>query len=415
MTTNLKTVVEISECFPNKFKPVTGEFILQHVKALSRHCNVIAIVPLRLIPPKELLSLNPFKLFTNLKKWFSFLNATNNFSEGNLKVIYFRYFSLPRPFFESIEDQTVSFFYYSKIKNLINNKNPDVIYCNWLRPWAGLSKKLADNFNIPLVIDHHEDIPTLKNLFPDNYKIFLKSLGNADRIIVHSTVNKEELLNESIDLNNEVTINYLGQNFSVDDSVKHFNKCKAKLVCVSHLYERRKNIDVLIKAISLMKNQFDFELKIIGEGSLKKDYIDLTNELNLQDKIFFTGAKSQTQINAVLDESDLFILPSYPEAFGIVFIEALAKGLPVITAEGNGGGEELRKLGYDVVLVKHNSSAELSKAVEELFNDKSRMSEMSSKGKKIVKKYFTWEKNGLRTYDILNDALNNFRKNKCAE
>ena len=68
MTSEKLTVAEISECFPNKFKPVTGEFISQHARALSQFCNVIMIVPLRYVPPKELFSLNPFKLFEGISK-----------------------------------------------------------------------------------------------------------------------------------------------------------------------------------------------------------------------------------------------------------------------------------------------------------------------------------------------------------
>ncbi|MDQ3193591.1 MAG: hypothetical protein M3P82_01190, partial [Bacteroidota bacterium] len=63
------TVVEISECFPDTSNPVTGEFILQHVRALSKYCKVITIVPLRYVPPKELISLNPSKTFSGIVNW----------------------------------------------------------------------------------------------------------------------------------------------------------------------------------------------------------------------------------------------------------------------------------------------------------------------------------------------------------
>lgn len=99
------TIVEISECFPNKFKPVTGEFILQHVKAMSVHCRVITLVPVRFVPTKELFSRGSAKALPELKNWYKSLNKTNNYTDGNLSVIYFGYVSLPRPYFESADIQ----------------------------------------------------------------------------------------------------------------------------------------------------------------------------------------------------------------------------------------------------------------------------------------------------------------------
>jgi glycosyltransferase involved in cell wall biosynthesis len=402
-------VAEISECFPNNFKPVTGEFILQHARALSKHCSVLMIVPLRFVPSRELLSYNPFRLISNIAKWFSQMNQTENFTEGNLKVIYFGYISLPRPAFESADNSFINFFFYRKLKNILAEFGPDLIYCNWLRPWAELSGRLAEYFDVPFVIDHHEDIPTLKKIFPGNYKDFLKIFGSADKVIVHSSVNKNQLQEENLKLREIETI-YLGQNFSVSGKKKDFNFSKVKIICVSHLNEQRKNIDHLINALALIKNELNFNFKIIGDGVLKNKYINLCKESGIENSVEFTGAKNQDEINDLLDDSDIFVLPSYPEAFGIVFTEALAKGLPVITCKGNGGGEELLRLGYPAVLVKTDSPAELAKAILDLSKDKNKMSLMSETGKGIVKKYFMWSKNGENTFDALKKTLNEFKQ-----
>jgi glycosyltransferase involved in cell wall biosynthesis len=402
------TVVEISECFPNKHKPVTGEFILQHVRALSNYCKVIALVPVRYVPSKDLLTYNPLTLFSNLSSWYSSLRKTESYSEANLEVIYFGYLSLPRPYFESIESRLVNFFFYSKVKKLLKKRNPDIIYCNWLRPWSVLSKSLADDFGIPLILDHHEDIPTLKQLFPESYKSFLKSFEKADRIVVHSGLNKNELLNEELKIP-DISVCYLGQNFSVDISSKDFNFKKIKLICVSHLSERRKNIDILIKAFALVNEVSDFDLTIVGDGNLKDEYIELSETLRLKDKIHFAGSRLQIEIDTLLNEADIFVLPSFPEAFGVVLIEALAKGIPVITCRGNGGGEELKTLGYPAILVEPGSPKELSDAIISLSKDKNKMTVMSAKGKEIVSKYFTWDKNANETFKIIEDTVRKFK------
>ncbi|MDQ3019392.1 MAG: glycosyltransferase family 4 protein [Bacteroidota bacterium] len=393
-------VLEISECFPNNFKPVTGEFILQHVRSLAKHCNVLTVVPLKIVPPKELLSLNPIKLISNIYRWFTLLKQTKDFSEGNLQVIYFRYISLPRQYSGTNDKRFINYFFLKKIKKIVSAFKPDIIYCNWIRPWAQLSGMVAKDLNIPFVIDHHEDLPTLKKIFPGDYPDSLNVFEDADKIIVHSSLNKQELLEENLKLQEIKTI-YLGQNFSVPEKIKDFNFDKVRLACVSHLSEERKNIDDLIRALGIIKHKLNFNLEIAGDGMLKTKYIRLCKELDMEYEVKFHGEKNQNEVEEILDESHIFILPSYPEAFGIVLIEALAKGVPVITCKGSGGGEELKQLGYPAILVKPHSPEAIANAIMNLTNNKNKLSLMSESGKDIVRKHFSREINAKNTYDFL--------------
>jgi len=365
------------------------------------------IVPLRYMPGREILTGDSEGLFKNFNNWLSGIKDTSDYSEGNLRVIYFGYISLPRPFFESADNTFINFFFYNKLKKLITEQNPDLIYCNWIRPWAPVTAGITKELNIPFVIDHHEDIPTLKKLFPDKASQFLQVFKSADKIIVHSGLNKKQLVNEKL-TEREIKVIHLGQNFDVSITEKYFDNSNLRLICVSHLTEKRKNIDVLIKAVSLLDKKIDFELTVIGDGVFKNEYMDLATSVGQKEKVFFKGALSHEDIGAELDVSDIFILPSFPEAFGIVMTEALAKGVPVISCHGNGGAEELKALGYPVILVPPENEYELAKAIEDLSNNRSEMKEMSEKGKIIVSDNFTWDMNGISTYKFLDNTLRNF-------
>jgi len=409
------TVVEISECFPGNFRPVQGEFIQRHAEALSGHCNVTVVVPLRFFPPKELFKKNPFKTIKNIYSWLQKNSTDKDFSKGNLKIIYFPYFSLPKPLLEIYDGSFIRFFFYRKLQKVIEKEKPDIIYCNWLRPWAEISVVIADDLNVPFIIDHHEDIPTLKKLFPEKYKHFLKFFERASEVIVHSSVNKSELESEmkNCGLNlKSIEVVHLGQNFSSPGENKNFNSGRIKLICISHLYEERKNIDVLIKAMSAVRCNLDCELSIIGDGILKEKYQELARQLNLNSQIKFCGQKSRQEIEDLLEDSDIFVLPSYPEAFGIVFIEAISKGLPVIACKGSGGGEELNQLGYPIVLTEPNSPDKLAKAISELSLNKEKIKLMSESGKKIAGEFFTWQKNAEATYRLLNKVIKEYKNRK---
>ncbi|MEO6694252.1 MAG: glycosyltransferase family 4 protein, partial [Ignavibacteria bacterium] len=333
---------------------------------------------------------------------------TKSYIEGNLEVIYFPYVSLPRPYFENLDSDFINIFFQNRLKKKLKNIAPDIICCHWIRPWAEVCSKVSKDLNVPFVIDHHEDIPTLKKLYPESYKNFLKIFEKANKIIVHSSVNKNDLEAEALNLN-ELKIIYLGQNFTVSEKPKTFNFKRLKLICVSHLYEPRKNIDVLIKAINIVRNTIDVELNIAGDGILKKNYEQLSESLGLKDHIKFTGQSSQKEVEEILERADIFILPSFPEAFGVVLTEALSKGLPVITCKGNGGGEELKLLNYPSILVNPGSHDELADAILNLATDFERLFQMSEKGKQIVRDHFTWKKNAASSFELFKKSINDFK------
>jgi glycosyltransferase involved in cell wall biosynthesis len=360
-----------------------------------------------MVPPRDALSNGT----AGLMNWFTKTKDTSGYEDGNLNVEFMNYFSLPRPLFESIDEKLISGLFKKKLKNLVIEFNPDLIYCHWLRPWAGICADIAKELDLPFVIDHHEDLPTLKDLFPQHYRQFLEPFQKADRIIVHSSRNMEELKSELPMLEN-VDLIYLGQSLEVRTESKSFSADCKKLITVSHLYEPRKNIDVLIKALAKIKDRLDFSLRIVGDGSLRGKYEELTASLGLDEKITFTGTYTQDQIRSALDDSDLFILPSYPEAFGIVFAEALARGVPVVTCRGNGGGEELKLLGYPVILAEPHDEDDLAEKILLLTENPDAMNEMSVSGKTIVINNFTWRRNAERTLALMEELAANHKQTK---
>jgi len=368
---------------------------------------VKVIVPLRFVPPREAISSGVNGLFN----WFKQNKNTAGYKSGRLSVEYMNYISLPRPRFELIDESIITTLFRQKLKDKIISFSPDIIYCHWLRPWAAVAAGISEELGLPFIIDHHEDLPTLKKLFPKDYEKFLKPILNANRVIVHSTANLTELINE-IPLLSNIELVYLGQSFDIAVEDKTFSNDFVRFVCVSHLHEERKNIDILIKALSLINSKLNFNLNILGDGPLKDRYISLVNELGLADKIIFEGSKTQEEIRASLDEADIFILPSFPEAFGIVFIEALARGLPVITCKGNGGGEELKNLSYPSVLAEPLSAEDLSDKILNLAGDVEQMKLMSAKGKELVKANFTHESNACRTIEVIAETKSQFQREK---
>ena len=115
----------------------------------------------------------------------------------------------------------------------------------------------------------------------------------------------------------------------------HLDRIPAFVVVGRLVY--RKGHTLLLDALARLPKDASYRCRIVGEGkemeSLKKKCADL----GLNDKVFLEGAVPYTQIGQIYDSADVLIMPSFREATGSVILEAMSKGLPVITIAKFGG------------------------------------------------------------------------------
>jgi glycosyltransferase involved in cell wall biosynthesis len=97
-------------------------------------------------------------------------------------------------------------------------------------------------------------------------------------------------------------------------------------------------------------------LYIIGDGSEREKLQNLIDENELQEKVILCGQKSADKVSKLLESSDCFVLTSRRETFGIVYIEAMAKGMPVIATKC-GGPENFVNSGNGLLIPIDNIEA----------------------------------------------------------
>lgn len=117
-----------------------------------------------------------------------------------------------------------------------------------------------------------------------------------------------------------------------------------QLVTVCRLAERRKNVDLVLRALAQLKGDFDFHYTVVGDGALRAELEALAQQLGLRERVTFTGFLSAEGLRARLGESDLFVLvaainPGSHEGFGIAYLEANACGTPTLAAQLAGAAE----------------------------------------------------------------------------
>jgi glycosyltransferase involved in cell wall biosynthesis len=162
-----------------------------------------------------------------------------------------------------------------------------------------------------------------------------------------------------------------------------------------------KGIDILLKATSELGIR-NYELGIAGDGDLKTSYEELAKKLNINDKVRFLGKVSDEKLPGVYRQADLFVLPSINknEAFGLVLLEAMASGVPVI-ASGLPGVRKVFENGKQGLLCKPNDIDDLKNKIEEILTNEEKRKEMGKEARILVLEKYSWEKVSKRLNEII--------------
>jgi len=201
--------------------------------------------------------------------------------------------------------------------------------------------------------------------------------------------------------------------FTPEKDNKIRNKYKFKsddivILFVGHL-EAFKGLFELIYAFNNVKKEKEnVKLIIIGDGSQKIRSKKEINELGLEESVIFAGKIPPSEIHEFYQTSDIFVLPSHTDAGGppVVFIEAMACGLPVIGTDVGGIPEGIDD-GVNGFIVPPESVEELTKKLEILVTDESLRKEFGSNSlKKIHENSMTLDKKAERLVSIYGDEMN---------
>lgn len=164
--------------------------------------------------------------------------------------------------------------------------------------------------------------------------------------------------------------------------------------------ERYKGYDKVIEAIAELKNK-SANIKYLVAGSYdkqEKEFLDkLISRLNLQDNIVLAGFIKDEELENHFAMSDIYVMPSQKEGFGIVFIEAMYYGLPVIAGNMDGSVDALLS-GQLGQLVNPNSTHEVAAGINNILQDKKAF----MPNRDLLEKHFGYEAYKQKLQSILN-------------
>lgn len=259
---------------------------------------------------------------------------------------------------------TLKAFFYSK-KLIRQHDN------NFVHAWFGIPGGLiAMLLNKPyLVALRGSDVPFYNPRFKWLDKLLFTHISRlvwkrAKEVVANSHGLKELALKTAPQ--QEIKVIYNGVDLKEFKPANNKKECKTlRIICVARLIER-KGIKYLLQALGELKDK-DFKLKIIGDGNQKESLENLARELEISNKVSFSGAVKHTDIVKYYQQSDLFVLPSLSEGMSNTVLEAMACGLPIIITDVGGARELVDE--KNGIIAQPASVEELKKAIVKYMDD----------------------------------------------
>jgi glycosyltransferase involved in cell wall biosynthesis len=167
---------------------------------------------------------------------------------------------------------------------------------------------------------------------------------------------------------------------------------------LAHVIPRKRHEDV-VRALELLPPQVRWTA--IGDGPELRRIEALGRELGVEERVTLTGQLPPRQAHAELARCHAMALPSVDEAFGVAYVEALARGVPAIGAAGESGPEEIAALGPGMLLVPPRDPEALAAAIERAIADR----KLPAKARASAAAHFSWAACGRATVEAYEAAL----------
>jgi len=228
----------------------------------------------------------------------------------------------------------------------------------------------------------------------------LEEYENASMILVPSEYVKKTFDKFNISKTKVLNFGVNTENFYKDNNIKKSQKY-FDILFIGQI-SLRKGLHYLIEAFHKFKHP-NKRLHIVGTHTLDKDFFEdkIKNE-----KIIYYGHVNHLKLNAMINKSHIFVLPSIEEGFAFVIFQALAAGCPVIVSENTGASEFVikNKCGFSIPIRDANA---ISEKLEILDENKNLLEEFSMNAVKSMPEH-TWS----NYVDKLDDLIIQYKKNK---
>ncbi|MFD2541399.1 N-acetyl-alpha-D-glucosaminyl L-malate synthase BshA [Lacinutrix gracilariae] len=282
----------------------------------------------------------------------------------------------------------------SKLVDMVKLHKIEVLHVHYAIPHAYaayMAQKMLreENIYVPIVTTLHGTDITLVGSHPFYKTAVTFSINKSDAVTAVSQSLKEDTL-RLFDIKNEIDV---VTNFIDVGKYNHgFTDCQRGMMAkeeekiITHISNFRpvKRIEDIVKVFYNIQKEMPAKLMMVGEGPEKEKAELLCDKLGISEKVIFFGQSNE--IDKILCFTDLFLLPSETESFGLAALEAMVSGVPVISSN-TGGIPEVNREGVTGFLSNVGDVEEMSKNAIYVLSDVERLRTFKENARKEAEKF----------------------------
>lgn len=280
----------------------------------------------------------------------------------------------------------------SKMVNVVMKYELDLLHVHYAIPHAYaafMAKQILKqkNRSIPIITTLHGTDITLVGRNPTYKPAVTFSINNSDLVTSVSESLKQDTV-ELFDIQREIEVipNFIDLRLYNTEADCKNNFAESGQKVVSHVsnFRKVKRIDDVISIFYRISQGVDAVLLMIGEGPEKERARQRSIDLGISDKVRFLG--KTTEVEKLLCISDLFLLPSEKESFGLAALEAMAAGVPIISSN-TGGLSEVNQHGITGFTADVGDTEKMAEYGLGILKDEEGLAEMSRNARRRAEEF----------------------------
>lgn len=265
----------------------------------------------------------------------------------------------------------------SKLVDVVKHENLDLLHVHYAIPHASaafMAQQIlkTQGINIPFITTLHGTDITLVGRDPSFEPVIRFCINVSNAVTTVSESLKEDTI-KHFDIKRPIHVisNFIQiENTDSADAIHElrtkYAKEEQKIVCHISNFRPVKRVEDVILIFSEIQRNLDAKLILVGDGPDRQMAEKLSRKLGLIDQVIFFGKVRDT--NHILEFSDLFLLPSETESFGLAALEAMAAGVPVISSN-TGGIPEVNIDGFSGYLSDVGDIESMARNAVDLLSD----------------------------------------------